>query len=119
LFSRLGQKHSFTWGPFAAFLLNGTTVSHGRFHDNRRMDTSSDDSHFKISPFSCEILNSAEADARGVDGNLHFQVPSMNRLYQTEPTTFSILLCWTFFKDSVFLFFFECGNVCENMISWI
>jgi hypothetical protein len=23
----------------------------------------------------------------GVDGNLHFKVPSMNRLYQTEPAT--------------------------------
>jgi hypothetical protein len=26
----------------------------------------------------------------GVDGNLHFAVPSMNRLNQTEPATFSI-----------------------------
>jgi hypothetical protein len=30
---------------------------------------------------------------------------SMNRLNQTEPATFSILLCWTFFRDSVFLYF--------------
>jgi predicted PP-loop superfamily ATPase len=28
----------------------------------------------------------------------------MNRLNQTEPTTFSILLCWAFFRDSVFLY---------------
>jgi hypothetical protein len=41
---------------------------------------------------------------RGVDGNLHFPVPSMNRLNQTEPATFSILLCWAFFRDSVFLY---------------
>jgi hypothetical protein len=27
----------------------------------------------------------------GVDGNLHFPVPSMNRLNQTEPATFSII----------------------------
>jgi hypothetical protein len=29
----------------------------------------------------------------------------MNRLNQTEPATFSILSCWTFFMDSVFLYF--------------
>jgi hypothetical protein len=38
----------------------------------------------------------------GVDGNLHFPVPSMNRLNQTESATFSILSCRTFFSDSVF-----------------
>jgi hypothetical protein len=27
----------------------------------------------------------------GMDGNLHFPVPSMNRLNQTEPSTFSVL----------------------------
>jgi hypothetical protein len=41
----------------------------------------------------------------GVDGNLHFQVPSMNRLNQTEPATFSILPCWAFFRDSVYIYF--------------
>jgi hypothetical protein len=34
-------------------------------------------------------------------------VPSMNRLNQTEPATFSILLCWTFFRDSFYLCFSE------------
>jgi hypothetical protein len=29
----------------------------------------------------------------------------MNRLNQTEPATFSILPCWAFFRDSVFLYF--------------
>jgi hypothetical protein len=29
----------------------------------------------------------------------------MNRLNQTEPATFLILLCWAFFRDSVFLYF--------------
>jgi hypothetical protein len=38
----------------------------------------------------------------GVDGSLHFSVPYMNRLNQTEPATFSIVLCWTFFRDSYF-----------------
>jgi hypothetical protein len=37
--------------------------------------------------------------------NLHFPVPSMNRLNQTEPATFSILLCWAFFRDSIFIYF--------------
>jgi hypothetical protein len=41
----------------------------------------------------------------GVDGSLHFTVPSMNRLNQTEPATFSILPCWAFFRDSVFICF--------------
>jgi hypothetical protein len=29
----------------------------------------------------------------------------MNRLNQTEPATFSILPCWAFFRDSVFINF--------------
>jgi hypothetical protein len=29
----------------------------------------------------------------------------MNRLNQTEPATFSILLCWAFFRDSALLYF--------------
>jgi hypothetical protein len=36
---------------------------------------------------------------------LHFQVPSMNRLNQTEPATFSILPCWALFRDSVSIYF--------------
>jgi hypothetical protein len=34
------------------------------------------------------MLNSAKAVARGVDGNLHYPVPSINRLNQTEPARF-------------------------------
>jgi hypothetical protein len=34
----------------------------------------------------------------GVDGNLHFPVPFMNRLNQTELATFSILSCWAFLR---------------------
>jgi hypothetical protein len=41
----------------------------------------------------------------GLDGSLHFTVPSMNRLNQTEPATFTILPCWAFFRDSNFLYF--------------
>jgi hypothetical protein len=48
------------------------------------------------------MLNSAEADARGAEGSLHLTVPSMNRLNQTELATFSILLCFAFFRDSYF-----------------
>jgi hypothetical protein len=53
----------------------------------------------------------------GVDGNLHFPVPTMNRLNQTEPATFSILPWWTFFRNSVFIYlmitsvlFVPCGG---------
>jgi hypothetical protein len=37
--------------------------------------------------------------------SLHWTVPSMNRLNQTEPATCSILPLWTFFRDSYFLYF--------------
>jgi hypothetical protein len=40
----------------------------------------------------------------GVDGNLHFPVPSMNRLNQTDLATFSILLCSTFFEGYKIMF---------------
>jgi hypothetical protein len=89
-------------GWYVTFSWNGTTVSHWRFHDNRRMNTSADVSKFKISPFfvfKCWIL--LKPVLGGVDGNLHFPVPSMNRLNQTEPATFSLLSCWAFFRDSV------------------
>jgi hypothetical protein len=33
---------------------------------------------------------------RGEDGNLHFAVPSMNRLNQTESASFFNLSFWTF-----------------------
>jgi hypothetical protein len=54
-------------------------------------------------PIICQI--GLKNRGPGVDGNVHFPVPSMNRLNQTKPATFSILLCWTFFRDSVFLYF--------------
>jgi hypothetical protein len=59
----------------------------------------------KFQHFRVLMWNSAQADARGVNVNLHFPVPSLNRLYQTEPTTFSTLPCWAIFLDSRFLCF--------------
>jgi hypothetical protein len=41
----------------------------------------------------------------GLEGNLHLPVPSMIMLNQTKPATFSVLPCWAFFRDSVFLQF--------------
>jgi hypothetical protein len=41
----------------------------------------------------------------GVDDSLQFTVPSMNMLNQVEPATFSILLFFTFFRDSYVLYF--------------
>jgi hypothetical protein len=46
-------KAFFYFGTIRRFSWNGTSVSHWRFHDNRRMNTSADVSKFKISPFSC------------------------------------------------------------------
>jgi hypothetical protein len=51
--------------------------------------------------FKCWIL--LKPVLGGVDGNLHFPIPSMNRLNLIEPATFSILPCWAFFRDSVFI----------------
>jgi hypothetical protein len=79
LFSRFGHTHYFTWGPYAAF------------------------QNFTIFVFKCWIL--LKPVQRGVGSNLHFPVPSINRLNQTEPATFSILPCWTFFRESVFSIF--------------
>jgi hypothetical protein len=42
---------------------------------------------------------------RGVDGNLHFPLPSINKLNQTEPATFSIMSCWAFFGFCISLFY--------------
>jgi hypothetical protein len=51
------------------------------------------------------MLYSAKAGVKGMDSSLHFTVPFMNRLNQTEPATFSILSFWAFFRDSYFLYF--------------
>jgi hypothetical protein len=37
----------------------------------------------------------------------------MNRLNQTEPATFSILPCWAFFRDSVFIYYLKALNTAE------
>ena len=39
------------------------------------------------------MLNSVYAGARGVVGNIHLPLPSINRLNQSEPATLSVLLC--------------------------
>jgi hypothetical protein len=98
-------KTFFYLGTIRRFSWNVTTVSHWRFHDNRRMNTSADVSKFITSPFRVKCWILLKPVLGGVNGNLHFPVPSMNRLNQTEPATFSIFLCWTFFRDSVFLYF--------------
>jgi hypothetical protein len=59
--------------------------------------------HVFIFMFKCWIL--LKPVLRGVDSSLHFTVPSMNRLSQTEPATFTILSFWTFFRDFYFLYF--------------
>jgi hypothetical protein len=46
-------KAFFYMGIIRRFSWNGTTVSHWRFRDNRRMNTIADVSKFKIVPFSC------------------------------------------------------------------
>jgi hypothetical protein len=48
---------------------------------------------------------------RSVVGNFHFPLPSMNRLNQTEPATFSLLSLCVFFEDSLFL------SISDNILS--
>jgi hypothetical protein len=43
----------FSLGTIRRFSLNDTAVSHWRFHDDRRINSSADVSKFKISPFLC------------------------------------------------------------------
>jgi hypothetical protein len=59
--------------------------------------------NFTIAMNKCWIL--LKLALAGGDGNLHFSVPSMNRLDKTERAAFSILLFWAFFRDSNFLYF--------------
>jgi hypothetical protein len=42
-----------------------------------------------------------------MEGNLKLQLPTMIRLNQTDPAKFSILACWAFVRDSVFLYFIK------------
>ena len=42
----------------------------------------------------------------GVDGSLHFPLSSMNRLNQTEPATYAILLFWAFGFLRTFILYF-------------
>jgi hypothetical protein len=99
LFFRLGTISRFSW--------NGTTVSHwSSVWTHLRMFLNSKFHHFRV---KCWIL--LKPVLRGMDGKLYFPIPSMNRLNQTEPATFSILLCWTFFRDSVFLYFIFLANL--------
>jgi hypothetical protein len=68
------------------------------------MNTSADVSKFKVLPFQfkCRIL--LKPVLGGVDGSFYFPVLSINRINQTEPTTFSILPFWAFFRYSYFLY---------------
>ena len=50
------------------------------------------------------MLNSAYAGAGRMDSSLYFPLPSINRLNQTEPATFAILLFWALFRGANFLY---------------
>jgi hypothetical protein len=70
------------------------------------MNTSADVFELEKSPFSCLNVEFCLSKVlRGMDGNLYFPIPSMNRLNQPKPATFSILPCYVFFRDSLFLYF--------------
>jgi hypothetical protein len=118
------SKEFFYLGTICRFSWNGTTVylkssMITAVWTHLRMFLISKFYHFRV---KCWIL--LKPVLGGVEGNLHFPVPSMNRLNQTEPATFLILLCWTFFRDSVFLYFrwqlrlmLECEIIKENLLN--
>jgi hypothetical protein len=83
-------KAFFTWGPYAAFHwmallchIEGSMITTVWTH--LRMFLNSKFHYFRV---KCWIL--LELVLEGVDGYLLFPVPSMNRIIQTEPATFSI-----------------------------
>ena len=53
-----------------------------------------------------KMLNSAKPVLGGVDSSLLLPVPSINRLNQTKPATFAILLFWTFSRGCFFFSIF-------------
>jgi hypothetical protein len=110
LFSRLGRTLYITWGPYAAFhgmarkcRIEGSKKTAVWIHLRMFIN-----SKFYYFTFKCWIL--LKPVPGGVDGNLHFSVPSMNRLNHTKPATFSILPCWAFFRDSVYFYFQMLGS---------
>jgi hypothetical protein len=105
VFSFQVHKILFYFGTIYRFSWDGTYVSHWRFHDNRHINTSADVSKFQIVPVRVKCWILLKPVLEGVDGSLHLTVPSMNRLNQTEPATFSILTCLAFFRDSYCLYF--------------
>jgi hypothetical protein len=92
-FIYLGTIRRFSWNDTTGSMITAVWT-HLRMFLN---------SKFSIFVFKCWIL--LKPVLGGVDGNLNFPLPSMNRLNQTEPATFSILSCLAFFRDSVFLYF--------------
>jgi hypothetical protein len=93
------------------------TINHNKI--TRELQT-----RFEGSIITVILTHLLEPVLGGVDGNLHFPVPSMNRLNQTKPAIFSILPCWAFFKDYVFLYFIyfvsaRMEDYCSNEISFI
>ena len=54
--------------------------------------------------FKCWIL--LKPVLGGVNGSLHLPLLSMNGLGQTDPAAYFILLCWAFFKCSIFSVFY-------------
>jgi hypothetical protein len=115
---RYCDLHAFFYlGTICRFSWNGGFVSHWRFHDNRNMNTSADVSKFKIVPVHSKCWILLKPVLGGVNGSLHLTVPSMNRLNQTEPATFSIKPCWAFFRVSYFLYSITWNQI--NITLWI
>jgi hypothetical protein len=89
------RAHTFVYlGTICLFSWNCIYVSHWRFYDNRPMNTSADVSEFQIVPVHAKCWILLKPVLEGVGGSLHLTVPSMNRINQNEPATFSIMQCW-------------------------
>jgi hypothetical protein len=104
VFSFRAHAFFYLW-TICRFSWNGTYMSHWRFHDKQPYDYEHICGCFKIVPVHVKCWILLKLVPGCVDGSLHLTVPFMNRLNQTKPATYSVLLCWAFFRDSYFLYF--------------
>jgi hypothetical protein len=96
------RAHSFFYlGTIRRFSQNGTDVTHWWFHNYSPINTSVDVLKYQILSLDIKCWILLPPVLWGIDGNLLLPLPTMNRLNQTDPATFSILSFFAFFRDSL------------------
>jgi hypothetical protein len=98
-------KALFYLGTVRRFSWNGTTVSHWRFHDNRRMNTSTDVSKFKISPFFLNVESCLSRCYGALTVTCTFQYCPWTGSIKPTLQHFQFCCVGISLRDSVFLYF--------------